>query len=595
MVPVHWVQSARRRSTQKAQKPQKNPALACQRLTLLEGGRIRPSRKEGQRWVRRASLPAFAAALFHPRVRPRRRQRPRRSSSPATPTITPARSPSAISATSGPRTRTAPASRASPTTRAREMYPRFSPDGRWIAFSSNRYGNNDVFVDPGDGRRAEAADVPLRRRRRRRLDARLAAGRCSARRTATARSRTSRRSTRCRSPAGWSSRCPSTGATGAAFRPTASRSCSTGIPPSGRVSTIAAATRPICGSPISAPKTYTKLLPDERYNRYWPMWGADGNIYYVADPLPNDKNVRPGSPEVRKSANNIYKIPASGGQPVQMTKHTDGNLFWPSMSSDGKVIVYEENFGIWKLDVASGQDERDQDRHRDRRQGKRVRGRERRRNEVDAFDLSPSGPARGHLGARSDPDDRHRPRRHHAHRAGSHGVAQPVAEVVARRQVHRVRLRQVRPRRDLDRRSGRQEPEADHEPRQREGRARLDAGLEVAALHRRRQEALQLLRRGREDADGHVERRRPHRLGLRLARQQVGRVLEAGPHAALARLHRADRRRRGAARLGRPPALLREQPRVDGRRPLPRLHVVRRRSATASRRRAALARRRACG
>ena len=35
--------------------------------------------------------------------------------------------------------------------RAREIYPRFSPDGRWIAFSSNRYGNNDVFVVSVEG------------------------------------------------------------------------------------------------------------------------------------------------------------------------------------------------------------------------------------------------------------------------------------------------------------------------------------------------------------------------------------------------------------------------------------------------------------
>jgi len=34
---------------------------------------------------------------------------------------------------------------------AREIYPRFSPDGRWIAFSSNRYGNYDVFVVPSTG------------------------------------------------------------------------------------------------------------------------------------------------------------------------------------------------------------------------------------------------------------------------------------------------------------------------------------------------------------------------------------------------------------------------------------------------------------
>src|SRR5436305_7598035 len=35
--------------------------------------------------------------------------------------------------------------------RGHDMYPRFSPDGKWIAFSSNRYGNNDVFVIPAAG------------------------------------------------------------------------------------------------------------------------------------------------------------------------------------------------------------------------------------------------------------------------------------------------------------------------------------------------------------------------------------------------------------------------------------------------------------
>src|SRR5687768_8654668 len=34
---------------------------------------------------------------------------------------------------------------------ARETYPRSSTDGKWIAFSSNRHGNNDMFVVPVTG------------------------------------------------------------------------------------------------------------------------------------------------------------------------------------------------------------------------------------------------------------------------------------------------------------------------------------------------------------------------------------------------------------------------------------------------------------
>ena len=34
---------------------------------------------------------------------------------------------------------------------ARDFSPRFSPDGQWIAFTSNRMGNNDVYVVPTAG------------------------------------------------------------------------------------------------------------------------------------------------------------------------------------------------------------------------------------------------------------------------------------------------------------------------------------------------------------------------------------------------------------------------------------------------------------
>src|SRR6266480_4793668 len=39
--------------------------------------------------------------------------------------------------------------------RGRDVYPRFSPDGKWIAFSSDRYGNYDVFVMPAVGGKAK--------------------------------------------------------------------------------------------------------------------------------------------------------------------------------------------------------------------------------------------------------------------------------------------------------------------------------------------------------------------------------------------------------------------------------------------------------
>src|SRR5258708_7863981 len=39
--------------------------------------------------------------------------------------------------------------------RSPSLHPRFSPDGKWIAFSSPRYGNNDVFVIPAQGGEAK--------------------------------------------------------------------------------------------------------------------------------------------------------------------------------------------------------------------------------------------------------------------------------------------------------------------------------------------------------------------------------------------------------------------------------------------------------
>ena len=72
----------------------------------------------------------------------------------------------------------------------------------------------------------------------------------------------------------------------------------------------------------------------------WPMWAHDGNIYFVSD--------REGG-----GLTNIWRVPESGGKAVQVTTFKTGDVRWPSISADGKTIVFEHDFGIQKLDLSS--------------------------------------------------------------------------------------------------------------------------------------------------------------------------------------------------------------------------------------------------
>jgi len=235
---------------------------------------------------------------------------------------------------------------------AREVNPRFSPDGRWIAFSSNRYGDYDVFV-------VQAAGGPPRRltyhtgndevvgwtRDSLHVVFRATRGDGAFPSVATLYQVSFEGRPESPLPVDW-------GWWGS-FSPDGKQLVFNRHPATwSRKHYRGSYAADIWVADLAA-KTYRQILPGESFNRFWPMWGSKDEIYFIADPLPNDKAIKPGSPEVSKSRNNIYKISAKGGsQPIQVTSHTDGNIFFPSMSSDGKVIVYEENFGIWKLDVA---------------------------------------------------------------------------------------------------------------------------------------------------------------------------------------------------------------------------------------------------
>jgi Tol biopolymer transport system component/C-terminal processing protease CtpA/Prc len=88
-----------------------------------------------------------------------------------------------------------------------------------------------------------------------------------------------------------------------------------------------------------APPKYESVT-DGQAKELWPMWGADGKtLYYMSD---------------RSGAENIWSKPRSSPA-KEITHFRDGRVLWPAISSDGRTIVFERDFGIWKLDASSGE------------------------------------------------------------------------------------------------------------------------------------------------------------------------------------------------------------------------------------------------
>jgi len=219
--------------------------------------------------------------------------------------------------------------------RARDVYPRFSPDGKWISFSSDRNGNLDVFIIPADGGTAKqltfhsADDTVL----------------------------------------GWKP-----DSTAVLF--TSNRGDD--FTPKLYVVSINGGMESKVGTDMGVQADYS---PDGRFIAYnpksqvywrkyyrganqsdvvimdvaakkftqvtdfngldsWPMWGNDGGIYFVSD--------RDGN-----GLTNIWRVAEAGGKAERMTSFKSGDVRWPAISGDGRVMVFEHDFGIWKLELAS--------------------------------------------------------------------------------------------------------------------------------------------------------------------------------------------------------------------------------------------------
>lgn len=238
--------------------------------------------------------------------------------------------------------------------KAREVYPRFSPDGKWIAFSSNREGNYDVFVIPAAGGKAKQLTFHS-------ADDNVVGWTPDGKSVIFTSSRNMGAFPNVATmfevsvEGGMEKLIETDWGSSGGYSPDGSKLAFTRHPSVWSRKHYRGSYAADLWVEEVAAKKFTRLAdPDYKGNYLWPMYGRNGDIYFVSDELTNEKSVKWGSPEIYQSVNNIWKISDKGGKPVQVTHHTSGNLYFPSISADGKTIVYEENFGMWKLDTATG-------------------------------------------------------------------------------------------------------------------------------------------------------------------------------------------------------------------------------------------------
>jgi tricorn protease len=87
------------------------------------------------------------------------------------------------------------------------------------------------------------------------------------------------------------------------------------------------------------PNPTFERLTDGGAREDWAMWAPDGKrIYYMSD---------------RSGAQNIWTR-TIGETAHQVTHFTNGRVVWPTISRDGGTIAFERDFGVWKLETASG-------------------------------------------------------------------------------------------------------------------------------------------------------------------------------------------------------------------------------------------------
>jgi tricorn protease len=218
---------------------------------------------------------------------------------------------------------------------ARDVYPRFSPDGKWIAFSSDRNGNLDVYIVASQGGQPKQLTFHS-------ADDNVLGWTPDSRSVLFSSNRNE----------DFMAKLYLVSVDGGMER---SAGSDMGVyacySPDGKRLAINRKSqvywrkyyRGAYNSDVTVMDASTRKftdLTDFEGMDTWPMWATDGHIYFVSD--------REGN-----GLTNIWRVSEKGGKAERVTAFKAGDVRWPSISADGKTIVFEHDFGIMKLDVAS--------------------------------------------------------------------------------------------------------------------------------------------------------------------------------------------------------------------------------------------------
>jgi tricorn protease len=219
--------------------------------------------------------------------------------------------------------------------KARDVYPRFSPDGKWIAFSSDRNGNFDVFIVPSEGGAAKQLTFHS-------ADDNVLGWTPDSRAVLFASSRGDDFMAKLYTVSvdgGIEHNAGADMGVNACYSPDGKKLA---INRKGQVywrKYYRGAMNTDVTVMDIASKKFTDLTDFDGIDS-WPMWSTDGFIYFVSD--------REGN-----GLTNIWRVPEAGGKADRVTSFKAGDVRFPAISADGKVIVFEHDFGVWKLDVGS--------------------------------------------------------------------------------------------------------------------------------------------------------------------------------------------------------------------------------------------------